>query len=139
MMDVGRHPNIMLFTNSEVLEVKGEAGNFQAKILQKARYVNINECTACGECEKACPIIVPNEFEVGLGARKAIYRPFPQAVPNSYIRNADDCLGTFPLACARCADVCEKNAINYDEQDRIIEIPVGSVIVATGVESAVER
>ena len=134
MMDVGRHPNIMLYTNSEVLEVKGQEGNFRVKILQKARYVNIEECTACGECEKVCPIVVPNEFEIGLGARKAIYRPFPQAVPNAYIRNAEDCLGTFPLACARCADVCEKNAIDYDEQDKIIEVHVGSIIVATGVD-----
>jgi len=133
-MDVGRHPNIKLFTNSEVVEVKGKAGNFRAKILQKARYVNIEECTACGDCEKVCPIIVPNEFEIGLGARKAIYRPFPQAVPNAYIRNAEDCLGTFPLACARCAEVCEKNAIDYDDQDKIIEVPVGSVIVTTGVD-----
>jgi heterodisulfide reductase subunit A len=134
MMDVGRHPNIMLFTNSEVLEVTGQAGDFRVKILQKARYVDIEECTACGDCEKACPIIVPSEFEIGLGARKAIYRPFPQAVPNAYIRIAEDCLGTFPLACARCADVCEKNAIDYDEQDQIIEVPVGSIIVATGVD-----
>jgi heterodisulfide reductase subunit A len=134
MMDVGRHPNINLFTNSEVVEVKGQAGDFRVKILQKARYVKIEECTSCGECAKVCPIVVPNEFEIGLGARKAIYRPFPQAVPNAYIRNADDCLGTFPLACARCADVCEKNAINYDEQDKIVEVPVGSIIVATGVE-----
>ena len=134
MMDVGRHPNIKLFTNSEVLEVKGQAGDFRVKILRKARYVNIEECTSCGECAKVCPIVVPNEFEVGLGARKAIYRPFPQAVPNAYIRSAEDCLGTFPLACARCADVCEKNAINYDEQDEVIEVPVGSIIVATGVE-----
>ena len=133
MMDVGRHPNIKLYTNSELLEVKGKAGDFCVKILQKARYVNIEECTSCGECSKVCPIVVPNEFEIGLGARKAIYSPFPQAVPNAYIRNADDCLGTFPLACSKCADVCERNAIDYDEVDEIVEVRVGSVIVATGV------
>lgn len=134
MMDVGRHPNIELLTNSEVKKVQGTAGNFRVKVLKRARYVNISECTACGECSKVCPIIVPNEFEIGLGSRKAIYQPFPQAVPSAYIRNADDCLGTFPLACARCAEVCEKNAIDYDEQDEMIEIPVGSIIVATGVD-----
>ena len=133
MMDVGRHPNIALYTNSEVIEVKGEAGDFKVKILVKARYVDIDECTSCGECAKVCPIVVPNEFEIGLGARKAIFTPFPQSVPSAYIRYADDCLGTFPLACSRCADVCEKNCIDYDEQDEIIEVNVGSVIVATGV------
>ena len=134
MMDVGRHLNIELFTNSEVIEVKGEAGDFYVKILQKARYVNIEECTSCGDCAKVCPIVVPNEFEIGLGARKAIYTPFPQAVPSAYIRDADDCLGTFPLACSRCADACQKNAIDYDEQDKIIEVHVGSIIVTTGVD-----
>ncbi len=134
MMDVGRHPNIRLFTNSEVVEVKGRSGDFRVKIRQKARYVKIEDCTSCGECSKVCPIIVPNEYEIGLGARKAIYRPFPQAVPNAYIRNADDCLGTFPLACSRCADVCERNAIDYDETDQIIEVRTGSIIVATGVD-----
>ncbi|OQX85129.1 hypothetical protein B6D60_08340, partial [candidate division KSB1 bacterium 4484_87] len=72
--------------------------------------------------------------EIGLGARKAIYRPFPQAVPSAYIRNAEDCLGTFPLACSKCADVCERNAIDYDDQDQIIEVRAGSIIVATGVD-----
>ncbi|OQX85485.1 hypothetical protein B6D60_07775, partial [candidate division KSB1 bacterium 4484_87] len=75
MMDVGRHPNIQLLTNSEVAEVKGKAGDFRVKILQKARYVKIEDCTSCGECSKVCPIVVPNEYEIGLGARKAIYRP----------------------------------------------------------------
>ncbi|MCD4666107.1 MAG: 4Fe-4S binding protein, partial [Bacteroidales bacterium] len=65
MMDVGRHPNIKLYTNSELLEVKGKAGDFRVKILKKARYVNIEECTSCGECSKVCPIIVPSEFEIG--------------------------------------------------------------------------
>jgi len=134
MMDVGRHPNIALFTHSEVKEVSGEAGDFHVKILKKARYVNIDECTNCGDCEKVCPIVVPNEFEVGLGARKAIFIPFPQAVPSTYIRYAEDCLGTFPLACTKCADVCEKNCIDYDEQDEIVEVNVGSVIVTIGVD-----
>ena len=115
MMDVGRHPNIALYTHSKVIEVTGKAGDFRVKILKKARYVNIAECTSCGECTKVCPIIVPNEFEVGLGARKAIFTPFPQAVPSAYIRYADDCLGTFPLACSRCADVCEKNRPYYND------------------------
>jgi len=84
MMDVGRHPNIGLFTSSEVVEVDGEAGDFKVKVRNKARYVIEKDCTACSECEKVCPVNLPSEFNEGLGTRKAIYRPFPQAVPNSY-------------------------------------------------------
>ena len=84
MMDVGRHPNIGLFTNSEIVGLKGEAGNFKVKVLKKARMVSKQDCTACGECEKVCPVDLPSEFNEGLGTRKAIYRPFPQAVPNSF-------------------------------------------------------
>ena len=134
MMDVGRHPNIKLFTYSEVAEVKGDAGDFKVKILKKARFVNIDECTGCGDCAEVCPIVVPNEFEIGLGTRKAIFTPFPQAVPSANIRYEKDCLGTLPLACSKCADVCEKNCIDYDERDEIVEVDVGSIIVATGVD-----
>ena len=84
MMDVGRHPNIELFTNSEVIEVNGQAGDFKVKVRKKARMVDEKDCTACSECEKVCPVDLLSEFNEGLGTRKAIYRPFPQAVPNSY-------------------------------------------------------
>jgi heterodisulfide reductase subunit A-like polyferredoxin len=84
MMDVGRHPNIALLTYSELVELKGKAGNFKAKVLKKASMVDQDKCTACGECEKVCPVDIPSKFNEGLGKRKAIYRPFPQAVPNTY-------------------------------------------------------
>ncbi|MDH5531993.1 MAG: FAD-dependent oxidoreductase, partial [Candidatus Bathyarchaeota archaeon] len=83
MSDAGRHPNIELLTNSEVTEVKGYIGNFEVKVLKKPRYVT-EDCTGCGDCSKVCPVIVPNEFDVGLAARHAIYLPFPQAVPSTY-------------------------------------------------------
>ena len=84
MSDVGAHPNIQLMTFSEVEEVSGYVGNFKAKIKKKARYVDVDKCTGCGECDIVCPVTVPNEFDLGLGNRKAIYRPFPQAVPNAF-------------------------------------------------------
>jgi len=134
MMDVGRHPNIELWTNSEVVGIRGRAGDFRASVLRKARCVDVNECTACGDCAKACPVAVPNEFDLGLGTRKAIYQPFPQAVPSAYIRDVETCLGHFPLACGRCAKACEKDCIDYDEQDVVEEVRVGSVVVATGFD-----
>jgi heterodisulfide reductase subunit A len=81
---VGSHPYIELMSYSEVEEVSGYVGNFKVKINKKARYVDVDKCTGCGECSNVCPVTVPNEFDLGLGNRKAIYRPFPQAVPNAF-------------------------------------------------------
>jgi heterodisulfide reductase subunit A len=79
-------------------------------------------------------VVKPDEFQTGLSSRKAIYIPFPQAVPCSYILNMDDCLGNNPIACGKCADVCEKNAINYDDEDEIVVREVGSIVVAIGLD-----
>jgi len=134
MMDVGRHPRIKLMTYSEVEDVSGYIGNFNVKILKKARYVDENECTACSECAKVCPITVPNEFQMGMSLRKAIHIPFPQAVPSSYILDMDNCLGNNPIACGKCYEACDKKCIDYDMQDEIINVKVGAVIVATGMD-----
>lgn len=134
MTDVGRHPLIDLMTYSEVKSVRGYVGNFKVTVLRKARFVSEKECTACGECSKVCPIVKPNEFECGLGSRKAIYSPFPQAIPPAYVLNIEDCLGTVPLACEKCYRACEKKCIDYDMKDREVEIEVGTIIVATGMK-----
>ena len=84
MSDVGSHPYIELMTYSEVVDVSGFVGNFKVKVKKKTRYVDVGKCTGCSECEKVCPVEVPSEFDLGLGQRKAIYRPFPQAVPNVF-------------------------------------------------------
>ncbi len=133
-IDAGRHPNIELITHSEVEEVNGFVGNFEVKIRKKARYVDHTECNSCGECSKVCPVVKPDEFQAGLSSRKAIYIPFPQAVPSSYILNMQDCLGNNPIACGDCADVCEKECIDYDDKDEIITREVGSVVVAIGLD-----
>jgi heterodisulfide reductase subunit A len=133
MMDVGRHPNINLLTNSVVENVSGYVGNFKARIRKKARYVVESECTSCGDCSAVCPIVVPNEFQMGLGSRKAVYIPFPQAVPAAYIVNAEECLGQNPIACGKCIEACEKECIDFSMQDEIIDCEVGTIIVATGM------
>ncbi|BAT72306.1 heterodisulfide reductase subunit A [Thermosulfidibacter takaii ABI70S6] len=84
MVSVGQHENIKLLTNAEVESVEGFIGNFKVRIRKKARYVDEDKCTGCGECAKVCPVSLPNEFEYGMNERKAIYRPFPQAVPNVF-------------------------------------------------------
>jgi heterodisulfide reductase subunit A len=134
MMDVGRHPNIELLTYSEVEDVSGYVGNFHVQVRKRARYVDESECTACGDCAKVCPIVSPDEFQVGLSTRRAIYIPFPQAVPSAYIVNADECMGNNPIACGKCIEACDKDCINFDMQDEIVEIDVGAIIVATGMD-----
>jgi len=84
MIDADRRQNIRLLTFSEVKEVRGEAGKFTVKILRKPRFVDDEKCTGCGDCTEACPVALPNEFDMGLGTRKAIYRPFPQAIPKVF-------------------------------------------------------
>jgi len=132
MADVSRHPRIELCTLSTVEEVTGSVGNFTVKVKKKARFVDIKECTSCGDCVKVCPVLVPNEFEYGLTTRRAIYQLFPQAVPAAFSIDMDNCLGTNPIACGKCAEVCGVKCIDYDDKDEMLEFIVGAVIVATG-------
>lgn len=116
------------------MNVSGYIGNFTAEIRRKARYVDPEACTACAECAQVCPVVKPDEYQMGLSSRKAIYIPYPQAVPSSYILNMEDCLGTNPIACGKCAEVCEPDCINYDDRDIIVKRDVGAVIVAIGAD-----
>lgn len=134
MMDAGRHPNITLYTNAEVVALRGSAGDFTATVRCYPRYVDQSRCTGCGKCSEVCPVVVPNEFDVGLGARKAIYSPFAQAVPSAYIIDRENCLNDRLIVCERCRRACERQAIDYDMQVQDVEVPVGAVIVATGFE-----
>ena len=134
MVEISHHPKIKLLAYSEVVNVGGYVGNFNVKILKKPRYVKEDLCNNCGECFKVCPVVVPNEFERGLGSRYAIYIPFPQAVPSICTIDEDACLGLFPLACNKCKEVCEPNAIDYDMKPEIIEETVGAIVVATGYD-----
>ena len=132
MVDVYRHKNIELLTYSEVVEVTGYVGNFDVKVRKKPHYVDQVACNGCGACIDSCPVIVGNEFDLGLASRKAIYVPFPQAVPAQFTIDMDAC-----IKCGICArpNVCEPEAIRYDDEEEIIDIEVGTIIVATGWDS----
>jgi len=134
MVDVSRHPNIELLTLTEPEEVSGSVGNFKVKLRQRARFVDLKECTACGDCVKVCPQMHADEFNLGLSTRRAIFQPFPQAVPACFVLNQADCLGRLPRACEKCREACEKKCINYDDEDRDIEVEVGAIVVATGMD-----
>jgi heterodisulfide reductase subunit A len=134
MMDAGRHPRIELLVNSEVEDITGFVGNYNARIRTRAQYVDPVECTACGDCVEVCPVALPDEYQEGLATRKAIYIPFPQAVPASYTLDADNCLGFNPIACGKCKEVCDKQCIDYDVDDEVRNIEIGSVVVSTGMD-----
>jgi heterodisulfide reductase subunit A len=135
MTDVGQHPKIKLLTYSEVDEVSGYVGNFQVKVRRKAAYVDHDKCNGCGMCMEKCPYKAPSEFDQGLAERPAIYVPFPQAVPNKPVIDPHTCVRfTKGRKCKTCIKFCEPGAIDFEQQDRIEEITVGSIVVATGFE-----
>ncbi len=134
MSEVGRHPRIHLLSYSEVESVEGYVGNFTIRVREKSRYIDLDKCNGCGLCETKCPSKVTNEYEFGLAQRKAIYRPFPQAVPSAYTIDPKNCRMLTQGKCGVCAKVCPTGAIDYDMQDKITEIEVGTIVVATGFD-----
>jgi heterodisulfide reductase subunit A len=135
MASVRSHENIDLMTYSEVVEVSGYVGNFDVKIRQKPRYVDAVKCTGCGTCQDKCPMKADNEFDCGLGIRKAIYTPFPQAVPNVPVIDPDRCTFLLKGKCGACQKFCEAGAIDFEQQEKIVEVEVGNIIVTTGFDS----
>jgi heterodisulfide reductase subunit A len=133
MMDAGRHPNLELLTYSEVEEVSGYVGKFQVKVRKKARYVNAKLCTGCGLCQEKCPQKkIPSEFDEGLGNRSAIYIPFAQAIPRIPVIDTEHCTYFLKQKCRVCEKLCPAEAIDFEQEDEILELEVGAIIVATG-------
>ncbi len=127
--------NIELLTYCEVDEIKGFVGNFDVKIRQKARYIDHDKCNACLACTEKCPGKAVSEFDEGLVKRKAIYIPFPQAVPQKPVIDAKSCVFLIKgKGCKLCQKVCEQGAIDYEQKDTFKEIKVGAIIMATGYD-----
>ena len=161
-MDAGRHPLIEVISNAEVIGCEGEPGDFTVTVRKNPRYVDEDKCVACGLCVERCPQVGGNEFDMGLKARKAIYRPFPQSEPAAYVIDPDACLNflshlterqkrrikkieavkrkarpDYPpniLVCGHCTSACEVDAIDFDMRPEEIDLDVGSILVAVGFQ-----
>lgn len=129
LVECGRHLNIKNLTCSELLDLQGEPGNFKATIKTTARYVDPDKCTGCGTCAEECPIDVPDEFNQGIGDRKAIYKLYAQAYPNAFAIDKENCID-----CGACEDACQAEAIDHEMEDEVFEVEVGSVILCPGFE-----
>jgi heterodisulfide reductase subunit A len=130
MVEVARNKNIELMTYSEVEEVDGYVGNFKVKVRHKVRYVDTNTCTGCGLCVEKCPVEVPNvEFNEGIGTRKAIYVPFPQAVPLRAVIDKSVCID-----CGACSRACSSNSIIMEQEDTFSELDIGVIVVTAGFD-----
>lgn len=134
MVEVSQHVRIRLMTYCELEELSGYVGNFKACIRRKAAYVDWGKCTGCGLCSEKCPSRVPSEFDEFLGERKAIYIPFPQAVPNKPVIDRENCIYFQRGKCKVCEKVCPLQAIDFEQEDEVIEEEFGVVVVATGYD-----
>jgi heterodisulfide reductase subunit A len=133
MVDVGNHKNITMLTYSEVQKVDGYVGNFAVTIKKRARYIKTEDCTGCGICWEKCPKkVIDDHFEAGLGYRKAVYTPFPQAVPKYPVIDDINCTYFVKGTCKACEKFCPTNAIDFNQKDEILTVEVGNIILATG-------
>jgi heterodisulfide reductase subunit A len=133
MVEVAQHPNITLYTYAELESLEGFIGNFKAKIRRKSKSLDEKLCTGCGQCTTKCPVKkIPSEFNEGLGKRTAIYVPFPQAVPNKPVIDRKNCTYYIRGKCKVCEIVCPTGAIRFDQEDQIMEVEIGAIVIATG-------
>jgi len=139
MVEAARNKNIELLTYSEVTDVSGYVGNFKVKVKKKPRYIDVEKCTGCGNCASACRLKgrIPDEFNLGLSKRAVPYILFPQAVPLIYTIDPNHCLYIQKGKCGDkllCKEACTADAINFDQKEEFLELDVGTIIVATGID-----
>ena len=135
MVSVGTHPKIELLTWSEVVKVEGFVGNFTVTIKKKPRFIDESLCTGCGICQEKYPKkVIDDIYEAGLGYRKAVYTPFPQAVPKYPVIDRPNCTFFQKGTCKACQKFCPTNAIDFNQEDEYITVQVGNIILATGYD-----
>ncbi|MBN1254623.1 MAG: CoB--CoM heterodisulfide reductase iron-sulfur subunit A family protein [Deltaproteobacteria bacterium] len=134
LVECGRQPDIELLTYSELLALEGAPGNFRARVLKHPRYINEDLCTGCGTCQDKCPSKAQSEFDEGLGQRKAIYVPYPQAIPKTPVIDKEICTYFLKGKCRVCEKVCPAKAVDFEQQAREVEVEVGAVLLAVGYE-----
>ena len=132
LVEAARHPSIELLSYSDVKSIIGTAGDFKVKVVKKARYVDESKCVGDGVCVEKCPVKVPDEYNAGMGTRKAIYIPFGQAIPRVATIDTTSCFHLTKGKCGICKKICEPKAVDFEQEDKEIELSVGSVILATG-------
>ena len=132
LVEAGSNRNIHIIANAELQSVEGEAGNFHAHVLKRARYVDETRCTGCGICMSKCPVRIPDEYNMGLNKTKCIRIPFPQAVPAVPIISKEHCIYMNKGKCRICEKFCEEKVIDYEQKDELLDLEVGSIILAVG-------
>ena len=132
MVSVSKHPNVKILTNSEPINIGGSAGNYEVKIRVKPRYVDVEKCIACGECSQKCPVSKSSIFEENLVQEKAIYRPFKQAIPNASVIDRNYCLHFTKGVCGICQKFCKAEAINFNQEEELLDLKVGAIVVSSG-------
>ncbi len=132
LVEAGGNQNIHIISNAEVQSVEGEVGNFHVRVLKRARYVDEERCTGCGVCMSKCPVRIPDEYNKNLSKTKCIHIPFPQAVPAVPIISKEHCIYFRRGKCRICEKFCEEKVIDYEQEDTLLDIEVGSIVLATG-------
>lgn len=132
MVAAAQHPHIEIVSYAEVEKVSGYIGNFEVTIRKRARCVDEEKCTGCGLCQEKCPSKVDSEFDLGVGKRKAIYTPFPQAVPNIPVIDKENCRKFIKNKCGVCQKLCPTGAVDFEQEDEIITDKFGAIVMATG-------
>jgi len=134
LQTLAQNPNVEILAYSELEEIKGEAGNYRVKIRQKARYVDSEKCNSCGTCAEKCPIKLPNEYNFGHDKRRAIYKDYAQGIPSVYTIDTEHCRTFQGKKCGVCKKVCPADAVDYEQEDSLVDLEVGAVILSPGYE-----